>query len=239
MLYKIIILVAMAVILFSTACVIFVQSSRELRFGTWVSGTLTEGEEKWLNLRPPGPGFVIVETSGNIDTYLEIYDATGNIIAEDDDGGEDLNARVEIFVEAGQAYRTKVSLFGDKGGPYRIRAIYEPLLPDMERNTERARAIPLKLGETIPVYLRVPYESRWYQYEITQAGASFIVQTRGKMDTILSLYDAQGNLIKEDDDSGENFNAYLSERIGPGTVYIEVKEYEGQTGRCTLYTEIR
>ena len=59
------------------------------------------------------------------------------------------------------------------------------------------------------------------------------------MDTLLCLYDSRGNLIKEDDDSGEGANALISERLGSGTVYIEVKEYEGNTGRCTLHAETR
>jgi len=212
---------------------------RELRLGTWVYGTLREDENQWFSIQASGAGTVVVETSGNSDTYLEAYDLSGSVIADDDDSGEDYNARLEIFVEAGKTYHVKLSHFEDGGAPYQIRASFEPLPPDLDRNTELSRAVPIRLGESIPVYLRSPSESRWYRYDIARAGTSFVVQTRGNLDTILALYDGRGNLIEEDDDSGEGGNALISVKIGAGPVYIEVKEFEGQTGRCTLHAEIR
>jgi hypothetical protein len=59
------------------------------------------------------------------------------------------------------------------------------------------------------------------------------------MDTRISLYDSQGVLLVDDDDSGEGGNAMIWERIGSGTFYIEISEYWGDTGRCTLHAEIR
>ena len=215
------------------------SSIRELSFGTWVSGALPKEEAQWFSVRPSGAGHVIVETSGALDTCLEAFDAAGLAIGEDDDGGDEYNARLEIFVEEGKLYRFKLSDYEEDGGSYRIRASFEPLPPDTERNTERSRAIPIKLGEPVPVFLRLPSESRWYRYDIPREKTLFVVQTRGNMDTSLILYDAQGKLIEEDDDSGEDNNALISERLGPGTVYIEVKEYEGGTGRCTLHAEFR
>ena len=214
-------------------------SLRELPFGTWVSGTLRAEEEQWFSIRPLGTGHVVVETTGNTDTFLKAYGPAGPAIAEDDDGGEGYNARLEFFAEAGKTYRIKLSHFEGTRAPYQVRAGFEPLPPDVERNIERSRAVPIKLGEPVQVYLRSSSESRWYRYDIQRAGTLFVVQTRGNLDTILSLYDAQGNFIKEDDDSGEGANALISERVGPGTVYIEVKEFEGHTGRCTLHAEFR
>jgi len=135
-------------------------------------------------------------------------------------------------------YRIKASVY-DEGGPYRIRASIESLPPETEWNTERSRAVTIKLGEAIPVFLRSPSESRWYRYDISRAGTQFVVQTRGNMDTTLALYDAQGKLIEEDDDSGDGTNALLSVRLNSGTVYIEVKEYNDGVGRCTLHAETR
>jgi len=212
---------------------------RELRLGTWVNGTLREDEDQWFSIQPSGTGHIIVETAGNSDTYLEAHDPSGSMITDDDDSGEGYNAWLEIFVEAGKTYRIRLSHYENGDAPYQIRASFEPLPPDLDRNTERSRAVPIRLGEPNLVYLRSSSESRWYRYDIARAGTLFVVQTRGNLDTILALYDAQGNLIEEDDDSGEGENALISERIGAGTVYIEVKEYEGQTGHCTLHAEIR
>ena len=223
---------------------LFAQTPRELRFGTWVSGNLGEGEEQWFSVRAAGAGFVVVETEGDLDTILEAYDASHTLIGANDDGGEDYNARLEIYAEAGNIYLFKLSCYDDddddgESRPYRIRASFDSIPPDAERNTEHTRAVSINLGEEVPVYLRSPSESRWYYYDISRAGTLLVVQTRGNMDTLLALFDDRGNLIEENDDSGDDANALISERLGPGTVYIEVKEYGGGMGRCTLHAETR
>jgi hypothetical protein len=218
---------------------LFAQTPQELRAGTWVPGNISNGEEKWFSFRPSGAGIVVVETTGNLDTCLEVYDASRNILGEDDDGGEEYNARLETFVEAGKTYLFKLYCYDeDESGPYRIRASFESIPADTERNTERSRAVPIKLGEAMPVFFRSSSESRWYRYELTRAG-TLIVQTRGSLDTLMFLYDAQGNMIDEDDDEGDDYNALISVRLNSGTVYIEIKEYDGLRGRCTLHAEIR
>ena len=211
----------------------------ELHFGNWVSGTLEADEEQWFIIGAPETGVIMVETAGSTDTLLKVYSVSGSVVAEDDDGGDGYNALLEFFAEAGKTYRIKLSHYEDERSPYRILASFEPLPPDTERNTDRSRAVPIRLGEGISVYLRSSSESRWYSYNIPRAGTLFVVQTRGNLDTVMALYDAQGNLIEEDDDSGEDGNALISRRLGPGTVYIMIREYEGLTGHCTLHAEIR
>lgn len=214
-------------------------SVSELQFGTWLPGTLREGEVQWFSIRPPQAGVVVVETSGNMDTYLEIFSSTGPLIGEDDDSGEGYNARLELFAEAGKIYIFRLSEFDDKGGSYQIRASQQSIPEEFVKNTERSQAVPIKLGEALPVFLLAPSESRWFSYDVTREGTTFIVQTRGNMDTTLALYDAQGRLLMDDDDSGEDGNALISGRLGAGTVFIEVKEYSGMTGYCTIHAETR
>jgi hypothetical protein len=54
----------------------------------------------------------------------------------------------------------------------------------------------------------------------------------------MKLYNAGGVLIAENDDA-EDFNAFISKTLNSGTVYIEVRPYSAQMGRCTLHAEIR
>ena len=129
-------------------CFLLAQTPRELRFGTWDSGTLNAGGEEWFSVRANEAGLVIVETSGGIDTFLEAYDASRTLITEDDDSGEGLNARLEIFAEANSTYLFKLR-YWDEGlsGPYRIMASFDPIPPDTERNTDRSRAVLLQSGQ--------------------------------------------------------------------------------------------
>jgi len=227
-------------LLFTTGS-IFGQTSQELRFGTWVSGTLREGEEQWFSIRPSESGFLILETSGDTDTCLEAYDSSRTLISEDDDSGQDFNARLEVYAEAGRTYLFKLTSYeGDGGGPYRILASFDPVPPVTDRNTERRSAIAIQMGQPVPVFFVNRSESRWYSITVSQTGKRLVINTRGNTDTILKLYDSRWNQITEDDDSGENFNARVSvitDSAAP--YYVEVTTYEGRQGRSSLFAEIR
>jgi hypothetical protein len=211
-------------------------AARDLSFGNFLSGTLSSGEEQWYRVRTTQAGLVTVETSGGVDTVMEVYNSSWQLLEGDDDSGEDYNARLEILTESNQSYYYKVRGYSsDDTGSYRILASFETI--QTENNTERSRAITLRLGESFSVFLLSASESRWYVYNLTRS-APFVVQTRGNMDTLLFLYDSNGNQIADDDDSGEGNNAMVSQRLNPGTYYIEVRSYSGQ-GRCTLHAETR
>ena len=210
-------------------------SVAELRIGSWVSGNIQGSESRWFNIRTSAAGVMIVETSGNTDTYLRAYNSSGNLIMEDDDSGPDYNARMEIFAEANSVYIVQLTQLGGENSPYRVLASFETIPADAG-NTTRARAVPLRPGTPVQVFFISQNESRWFRYDAS-ARTMFTVNTSGNMDTVLVLYDAQGRPIAENDDYDGNNNAYISETINPGTVYIEVRLFAGQTGRTTLNTE--
>ena len=217
-----------------------IPAATELRFGNIASASLTAGGDQWYSVRTSGVGFLVVETLGNTDTYLRAFSDSYQLVAENDDGEEDENARIEFFTESGKTYLFRVTGYDSSiSGPYRILASFETVPADTVRNTERSRAVAIKLGESVPVIFYTDSESRWFSYDVPRNGTVFAVQTRGRMDTIITLYDARGNEIADDDDSGEEYNAYISQRLDRGTVYIEVKEYDGKVGRCTLHAETR
>jgi len=229
-------LVVIAVLfLFIPGC-LFAQSPRELSIGVWVPNHLYAGEENWFSVRPSGTGFLTVETTGNVDTYLEAYDASRKLIAENDDG-DDSNAKLDFFVESGGIYLFKLRGYDEnETGPYSIRALFE-VVPADAGNTERSKAVPLKHDDLIPVLFRSSSESRWYSYNLTRQLNLLIIRTIGNPDTLLKLYDSQGNLVAEDDDSGNDSNALLSEKLNPGTYYIEVTLYQNKTGRTSIQAE--
>ena len=211
------------------------SSISEMRLGSWVSGNIQGSESRWFNVRASAAGVIIVETSGNTDTFLRAYNSSGNLIKEDDDSGVDYNARFEIFTEANSTYIIQLTQLGSDNSPYRILASFETIPADVG-NTSRARAVPVRPGEPVSVFLRSADESRWYSYNASGRGTMLTIRTAGNMDTMLVLYDGQGRPIAENDDYEDN-NAYISETIGAGTVYIEVKAFGGRLGRTTLNIE--
>ena len=221
-----------------------VPTAAQLTFGTEQTVNLSPGARNWYSVRTTSAGYIIAETSGNdIDTYMYAYDSQYNLLMQNDDGGSGLNARIEFSAEPNQTYFFVVRAFSSSAaGSYGIYANHEPIPPDAERNTDRSRAVTVRLGEAIPIYFRAVNESRWYRYEATRPGTVFVVQTRGSLDTTLLLYDSWGNLIAEDDYSGDYPNGLIHERLNPGTYFIEVRTFTngaGLTGRCTLHAETR
>ena len=211
----------------------------QLRSGSFVSGRINQGAETWYSFSATALGFLTVETSGDTDTYMEVYDPNFSFIIADDDGGEGLNAKIEIDVINGRTYYFKVRGYSSEtNGPFRITANFTAYPPD-ERNTERVRAVPVRLGEVAYVYFRAPSESRWYIYESNRSNITLVVQTKGNLETHINFYDSNGRLLAEDVYSGEYPNALIRYRLNAsGRYFIEIRENYGRAGRCTLHTEI-
>ena len=57
-----------------------------------------------------------VYTEGDADTWVAIYNSSARINAEDDDSGQDYNARISVRVSAG-TYYIKVGFYSDNA-PY-------------------------------------------------------------------------------------------------------------------------
>ncbi|MCL2010437.1 MAG: hypothetical protein FWG71_07810 [Synergistaceae bacterium] len=211
-----------------------------MRFGTAHKETINAGTRHWYSVRAEERGFITVETFGNTDTYLEVYDPQHNLVDQNDDGGMDYNALIEMLAEPAQVFLFRLRGYDNETtGDYEIAANFEPIPADSDRNTERSGAAGIKLGEAVPVFFHDAGESRWYRYEITGDGTTFAVQTRGNVDTLLFLYDQDEDLVAEDDDSGEHLNAFISERLNTGVYFIEVRMYSDTIGRCTLHAETR
>lgn len=210
----------------------------ELNLGQSYSGNISRQGEYWFSVKAPGSGLVTVETTGSTDTYLYAYNSDYEQMAYNDDGGGGSNARIEILTENNRNYLFRLRGYdSDTNGAYRISAIFEKV--EVPANINRSGAVALKLGEVVQVNFSTPSQSMWYFYELTRQ-ATFVVYTGGNtLDAVLCLYDSRGNLIAENDDFEEDLNARISERLSPGTYYIEVKTFDGSRGRCTLHTEIR
>ena len=200
------VIVVIAVLFLFAGGFLFAQSPRDLSFDTWVSGNLSEGEEIWFNVRPPRAGLLIVETSGVLDTFLGAYDASRNLIAENDDGGEDLNAQVAINADAGRTYLFKLKCYDkEESGSYSIRA-------------RMSSVSELRFDTWVSKNLSAG-EDHWYSVRSSGVGP-LIVETSGNLDTYLVAYDSSYNFIGENDDYDDDINARLAISAEAGKTYL-------------------
>ena len=96
-----------------------------------------------------------------------------------------------------------------------------------------ATAIPLAVGESIEGEL-LAGDNYYFQVSVSSPG-TLVASTTGSTDTYGSIEVSSGNVLHEDDDSGEDRNFRVSAVVEPGTYYIQVRGFDASiTGAYTL-----
>ena len=178
-------------------------------------------DEDFFLIIPNINGRLIMETTGNLDTLMSLYDAgTKELLAEDDDGGQGYNARIRHLVQAGKQYIAKITGYGATTGHYGFRA-------HMAGNTSSSWDSPVhyQIGSSsnAQVINRIRIDADDEDYFLLQPSEDgrLIIETTGSLDTKMIFYDANTReLLTGDDDSGENFNARIRYNVQAGRRYI-------------------
>jgi hypothetical protein len=195
-----------------------------------VNRTLQQGDEDFFLLIPDRDGRLTIETTGRTDTYMELYNANGDLLDENDDGGQNTNARLRYNVSAGRRYIVLIRGFSPNiTGNYGFRAFFPGtglLPPDQyEPDDEPSQASFIEIGETQERTFHSANDVDWIRFQITRAGW-YVINARGinnnRLDTYIELFDSNLNLIAEDDDGGDALSARLSVNLNVGTYYLKV-----------------
>jgi len=206
------------------------QNAQELRVGTFINGSLKGGNEITYIVRPAQAGFLTVETSGSLDTFLEAYDDQQRIIAKNDDGGEGYNAKVDIVVAAGRVYYFVLSGYDeDTSGPFRIIASIRPMPSPTPIRANVQQSGTINRGE-----------DQWFSFRAEQNGY-LVVETTGGTDTYLEAFDQSWILLAEDDDGGSDNNARIELIAGRGKTFnFRLRGYDNATsGPFNITASIR
>lgn len=210
--------------------------------------TLTAGETYLVSLRGTGDDAVT-------DTLLVLYDAEGNLVNYDDDGGTDINSLLTFTAAESGTYYIGAESFGEEAGDYRVDVIAESSIADVGDTFATAQMIAggltfgfiddapgvvyLGLGEVDTFKIEL-VAGRYYTFQLAGGAdyeTDFLDVPPGELDTVLFLYDEDGNRVAFNDDLAFPSNissglAFLASESG--TYYLDVAAYEGQTGGYTL-----
>jgi hypothetical protein len=195
----------------------------ELRIGgASTSATLAAGGSDWYSVRTASSGIIIVETTGNLDTYLEAYDSSYKFLGADDDSGNGYNAKLDVFVEANQTYFFRVKDYDkEESGRYQISA-------------KNASVTELRIGGNQVSGNLTAGGSIWYSVRTTARGM-LVVETTGSTDTYLEVFSASNGYLGADDDSGKDLNARLEILSEAGqTYFFRLMAYEEESGRFQI-----
>jgi len=182
-----------------------------LSVGSLINGNISYGSENWYSIRAAQNGYLTVETTGNTETFLDIYDAGYNLITSDYERLVYPNSRVRINAVAGTVYIIKLT---GNGGSFRIMADLQPY----------PAPVPLAIGGFFNLNITSGGEY-WYSVRTSRSG-TLIVETEGDTDTFLEAYDSSYNFITLNDDYWDeysyrnSYNARIELTVQPNQTYI-------------------
>jgi hypothetical protein len=191
----------------------------------------TESDEDFFLLAPDKEGELTMETTGSIDTYMELYDAVSRErLASNDDGGSGNNACIRYQTRPGEQYIVKIRGYNGNTGAYGFRSwLIEPFRNDpdeYENDDDFSSAKVITMGTPQEHSFTTGDDVDWVKFE-TDRNGSHTIRVRGantaQLDTYVELYDSNRGLLDKDDDGGDDLDSRLTARLRAGTYYLKVE----------------
>jgi len=182
-----------------------------LRVGGSLAGTVSAGGSSRHELKITEASAIVIDVISekeNFDPMVELMNQAGNSLGSNDDGGQNLNARLKVQVTPG-AYAIIVKGYGGSSGPYRVVVSREGEGPGIESQSAVKDKGSIRTGDTKTGTIS-PYESHFYSFK---SGKKNMVVIDGKksqgsgFDPYLLLMTQEGSMVKQDDDGGGDLNA--------------------------------
>ena len=209
----------------------------------FINRTLHYQDEDFFLLVSEKNSALLIETTGNTDTYMELYDAVSREqLTQNDDGGSGTNARISYNVEAGKSYIAKVRGYGgDSTGSYGFHGYYREIVtlpPDeFESDNTFSTAKWITIGTPQQRSFHSGDDIDWVKFQVFQRGR-YQIRARGVisnfLDIYVELYTDERDLIGEDDDGGEEFDSFLSIILDPGVYYLKVGCFDDEPDQFYL-----
>ena len=170
-------------------------------------------------------------TSAEGDSYLYLLTEDGSRITDNDDGGADLNARIERDLAAG-VYLVESTTVGGRGrGPadFTLSISHvtgcEPVhLGTLEPGIDLT-ASDSWTPDTCGARVVVEHPAHAYSFSLPQDGRVLIDLTSVDGDPVLSLASSDGSFVGANDDGGGLGNSRIEQYLAAGTYLIEATTY--------------
>jgi len=167
--------------------------------------------------------------SDDVDSILVVTDAQGHLLAQDDDSGGDLDARVLLDVEPGD-YTLWASGYGDNSvGPFRLETLLTP--------RDRVTVFEDRLSGTDRLDERRQTPAREHVFQIEEPTEVVLELQSPAFDAYLVLEDQAGHVMTENDDFAEHTtDARITWNLDAGTYRAVATSYApGESGEYKLF----
>jgi hypothetical protein len=175
--------------------------------------------------------YLIDMVSADFDSFLRIETMAGKELAQDDDSGGNLNARIRFVAPEDGTFKIIATAFAFANGPGKYSLRVQPLgLPDARGAGKSDKKIHevARAGLTLEGGLdknddkdTVRQNSPCKVYQVRLAGGkTYRIDLESKdFDTYLRLENSEGQQLARDDDGGEGTNSRLSFQAPGDGVY--------------------
>ena len=197
------------------------------------SGNLeVSGDEDFfrIDIVAPSSGILRVWTTGETDTIGELLDSDGQILENNDDGGDVPNFSLIQRVAAG-TYFVRIQEYEGGIGSYKIFSSFQAdAVADDHGNTQATASVISPTSKTSG-NLEVSGDEDFFRIDILSPNPGILrVWTTGETDTIGELFNSAGQKMVENDDSADDVNFSLIQNVSVGTYYVVVQNYGNSTG---------
>lgn len=182
--------------------------------------------------------------SEEFDTYLRLADTAGMIVAENDDGpSTGTNSVLLASVQAGD-YCLSLSPFDDAGGIADLSLKTDPDYPvptditaactDPAQTSDFGLSLSMGFGtHSVAGSLSEGLRSDW-TFDVTEAGTYQFDLSSQDFDATLTLLDAAGTILAENDDGPESLDSRIVTTLAPGRYCLAAASLDGTAGTFSL-----
>lgn len=189
-----------------------------------------------------GAAYTIDMVSTDFDAYLRVLDADGNELADDDDSGGNLDARVLFIPEKTATYKVVATSFNGGTGAFDLSiktADFGKVVKADPKKAIDAKEPFCLTGKLVANDPKddVQQNSPHHVHLVTmKAGKTYVIDMMGsKIDSYLRVEDKDKKQLAEDDDGGDGLNSRLTfEPTADGVYRIIVTTFDGGEGTYLL-----
>lgn len=228
-----------------------VSSAKTITVGSTQAHSIhNTSDVDWVKFTPTSSGYYTFYTgarngnAGDADMLLGLYDARGKLLIYDDDSFAAYSATLSYNMTADQTYYlVAMAARNNAVVPYYTLSVASGIIEDTydiymdERSIvddTREKASVISVGQAQVHTIHDVGDVDWVSFTVDTTG-NYTIQTEGTGDTIISVYDKDGNFLLLDDDSGVGRNASVKMRFVADTRYY-AKVYSYQNALIPNYT---
>lgn len=217
------------------------QTAYHLPLLSWENNCLCcYGAEKWYKFtanasaahKNGGSGKYNIRTSGPVILTGRLYDSNGSVIASNTAGYDGYGYYINAYLEYGETYYVLTTAKSPESfGNFCIYVGYDAVPTEPEYPFAGMKsAMNIVPNSSYYGSVRCAGAEVWFKFT-PQYTRKYVIQTTGNTDTVGRIYNRQGELLGQDDDSGAALNFRKRMMLDAGTTYyIAVKAYGDKVG---------